>query len=40
MGLSCTPLERGYGWSVTDDYDLGWFKPDVYRKLYPEEFED
>ena len=41
MGLNYIPLEREYSWNGTDkDFDLGWFRKDVYRKLYPEEFED
>lgn len=40
LGITLTPLEAGYGWYGSGDYDLGWFKKDVFREEFPEEFEE
>ena len=40
LDLNLTPLEIGYGWAIDNEYDLGWFKKEKYRQMYPEEFED
>lgn len=40
LNITLTPLEDGYGWYGSGDYDLGWFKKNIFRKEYPEEFED
>lgn len=40
LNLNLKPLEPEYSWAGSHDYDLGWFKKDKYRQMYPEEFED
>lgn len=38
LDIKLRPLAAEYGWMGAGDYDLGWFKEDIFRKEFPEEF--